>query len=89
MLSLLQGGGFGPCGRDLEPASLHAPSPTPRPQQPPGVAEKGTCIQAFVVHEHAPQPSPRLKQVWFDSPVTLVPKYALAASLGLRGVGMW
>jgi spore germination protein YaaH len=28
-------------------------------------------------------------QVWFDDPVSLAPKYALAAALGLRGVGMW
>ena len=29
------------------------------------------------------------KQVWFDSPASLEAKYALAAQLGLRGVGMW
>ena len=30
-----------------------------------------------------------LHQVWLDDPDTLRPKFALAKSLGLRGVGVW
>ena len=28
-------------------------------------------------------------QVWFDNPASLAPKYAVAAELGLGGVGFW
>jgi len=31
----------------------------------------------------------RATEVWFDDPVSLAPKYALAATYGLKGVGMW
>lgn len=34
-------------------------------------------------------PLPWLSQVWFDTPASLEQKYAIAAELGLRGVGMW
>ncbi|PRW45439.1 di-N-acetylchitobiase [Chlorella sorokiniana] len=34
-------------------------------------------------------PASRRFQVWFDSPQSLEAKYALAARLGLRGVGVW
>lgn len=41
----------------------------------------------FAEMQAAPAGSPL--QVWFDSPDSLSAKYALAAQLGLRGVGVW
>lgn len=34
-------------------------------------------------------PNSSASQVWYDDPASLALKYATAAHLGLRGVGMW
>ena len=31
----------------------------------------------------------RTDHIWYDSPESLAPKYALASKYGLKGVGMW